>query len=93
MFGRKNTFGTTSLLAGNPSGPPEAEEGRRGGSLVCRASVRRGGAGLQGGYNNNNNKADHYERTVETPSTVGVRVAGSCYRHCMDQREFQCGGL
>lgn len=32
-----------------------------------------------------NNKADHYERTVETPSTVGVRVAGSCYRHCMRQ--------
>ena len=45
VFGRKNTFGTTSSLAGSPSGPPEAEEGRRGGSLVCRASERRGGAG------------------------------------------------
>ena len=45
VFGRKNTFGTTSSLAGSQSGPPEAEEGRRGGSLVCRASERRGGAG------------------------------------------------
>ena len=43
MFGRKNTSGTTSSLAGSPSGPPEVEEGRRGGSLVRRANVRRGG--------------------------------------------------
>ena len=50
VFGRKNTFETTSSLAGSPSGPPEAEEGRRGGSLVCRASERRGGAGLQRRY-------------------------------------------
>jgi hypothetical protein len=40
VFGRKNTFGTTSSLAGSPSGPPEAEEGRRGGSLVCRARLQ-----------------------------------------------------